>query len=368
MNMGVFLLYARRVLRRPFTLLIAVVMPLVMVQGVILQYNAATAFSVGLSIPDTTMHQFVVNELDKASVGHTDVPVSARSGATGVLVVIDGTTSQIAANPNTMQASVSDNPTNANNVLLATRMNGIVSTIAYLARNSSSAHKLDTAMASFQAAQAPISSATTVIGNTNNTILVASFNMIVFVVLLLTMSTILMFLRDKESTTTQRILVAARSKMSYYLQLVLLFAVIAVAEFFIMLAAMVWLFHVSLGLGWDRILILVLAFTLFNVFAITLGLLLVSRTTQESTGRLLVTTVTLPMAMLGGALWPLSIMPSWMQTVAAVLPTTWLTELNGVLFSGFTLSTWSMVRPLLLLTGVVAVLFVALSRVPSEKM
>jgi ABC-type multidrug transport system permease subunit len=368
MNMGVFLLYARRVLRRPFTLLIAVVMPLLMVQGVILQYENATAFSVGLSIPDPALHQFVVSELDRASVAHTDIPVSGRSGVAGVLVAIDGTTSQIAASPGTMKAAVSYTPRNATNVLLATRMNGIVSTVAYLARNASAATTLDAAMTRFEAAQAPISSATTVIGNTNNTVLVASFNMIVFVVLLLTMSTILMFLRDKGSTTTQRILVAARGKMSYYLQLVLLFAIIAVAEFAIMLAAMVWLFDVPLGLSWDRVLILVLAFTLFNVFAITLGLLLVSRTTQESTGRLLVTTVTLPMAMLGGALWPLAIMPSWMQTMAMVLPTTWLTELNGVLFSGFTPSTWSMVRPLLLLTGVVAALFAALSRVPSEEM
>ena len=157
---------------------------------------------------------------------------------------------------------------------------------------------------------------TSVVGNANSTVLVSSFNMIVFVMLLLTMSNLVMFIKDKTHMTTQRILLAARSKLDYYVQLVALFATLAVFEFGVMLAAMTWIFHVPLGLSPLRIGLLVSAFALFNVFAIGLGLLLVSRTTQESVGRLMITAVTLPMAMLGGALWPLSIMPGWMQTAS----------------------------------------------------
>ena len=306
--MAVFLLYARRMLRRPFVLLVAIIMPLVMVEAIVLQYNAATSFSVGVSVTDPALHEFVVSELDKAGVGHSEVAVNARSKATGVLMAIDSTTTQIAGHPDQVRASVSYHTTNANNVLLAARMNGIVSTISYLARNSADPAVLTTALRTFKTEQSPIRSRTTVTGNSNNTVLVASFNMIVFIVLLLTMSTILMFLRDKTTATSQRILVATRSRLTYYAQLVTLFAIIGVLEFFVMVAAMVWLYRVPLGLSLGRTMVLALGFLLFNVFAIALGLLLVSRTAKESSGRLLVTSVTLPMAMLGGALWPLSIM------------------------------------------------------------
>jgi linearmycin/streptolysin S transport system permease protein len=365
--MAVFLLYARRLLRRPFTLVVAVVLPLVMVQAIVLQYDAATSFGVTLSVPDKTLHDLVTTELRKASVTYQDVPVADRSRATGVLLSIDGTADGIVGHPELLRASTTYSTPSSNNVLLAARMNGIVSTISDLAQNSASRPQLAATIARFEAEPAPVRSDTTVIGNPRNTVLVASFNMIVFIVLLLTMSTIMTFIRDKNTTTSQRILVATRSKLTYYAQLVSLFAAIGVAELLVMVAAMVWGFGIPLGLSAGRVVLLAAAFLLFTVFAIALGLLLVSRTTKESTGRLLVTTVTLPMAMLGGALWPLSIMPQWMQRVAEILPTTWLTELNGVLFSGFHYSAWTVARPLVLLVAVGGVLFLALGRVASEK-
>ncbi|MCU1536554.1 MAG: ybhS [Humibacillus sp.] len=365
--MSIFLLYARRLLKRPFVLLVALVMPIVLVQGVILQYQGATSLSVAVSVPDAALRAFVVAELDAQGVGHTVVEPAARATAPGVLVSIDGSLDQVAGHPSALGAAVSYGRTNANNVLLATRMNSVVSTLSHLAANSATPAALTAAMAAYDAASPGLTVTTDVIGNSNSTVLVSSFNMIVFVMLLLTMSNILVFIKDKTSTTSQRIVISASSKLSYFAQLVGLFAAIAVAEFAVMLAAMTWLFHVPLGLSPGRVALLVVAFVLFNVFAITLGLLLVSRTTKESVGRLLVTAVTLPMAMLGGALWPLTIMPTWMQNAAQVLPTTWMTQLNGVVFSGFTTTAWEVARPLVLLVGICVVLLGALSRLPAER-
>ncbi len=365
--MSIFLLYARRLLKRPFVLLVALVMPIVLVQGVILQYRGATSLSVAVSVPDAALRGFVVGELDQQGVGHTIVDPDARASAPGVLVTIDGTLEKIAGDPKALDATVTYGRTNANNVLLATRMNSVVSTLAHLAQNSPTPTELTAAMKAYDAASPGLTTTTHVIGNTNSTVLVSSFNMIVFVMLLLTMSNILVFIKDKTSTTSQRIVISARSKLSYFAQLVGLFAAIAVAEFAVMLAAMTWLFHVPLGLPLDRVAVLVVAFVLFNIFAIALGLLLVNRTTMESVGRLLVTAVTLPMAMLGGALWPLTIMPTWMQNAAQVLPTTWVTQLNGTVFSGFTASPWSVARPLVLLVAACALLLGMLSRLPAER-
>ncbi|NHA67707.1 ABC transporter permease [Phycicoccus flavus] len=365
--MSVFLLYARRLLKRPFALLVAVVMPLVLVQGVVLQYENATKLTVAVSVPDPTFARFVEGRLDAAGVEHTTVAVADRSSAAGVLVAVDGTPAEVAGHPDALDAHVDQGSVSANGVLLATRLDSIVSTLAYLAGTTHTAQGLERALDRYDAAPAPVRTSTQVLGNPQRTVLQSSFNMIVFVMLLLTMSNILVFLKDKQMTTTQRILVATRSTLTYYLQLVALFALVAVAEFLLMVAAMRWVFHVPVGLSPGRGALLVLAYALFNVVAISVGLLLVSRTEKESVGRLLVTAVTLPAAMLGGALWPLTIMPTWMQQVAQVLPTTWVTQLNGTLFSGFTPPTWDLVRPLLLLGVLAVVLFTALSRLPSER-
>lgn len=365
--MSVFLLYGRRLLKRPMALLIAVVMPIVLVQGVVLQYKSATGLQVAISVPDSTLRGFVTAELRQADLAYTEVAVADRAATGGVLLAIDGSASAVAGHPERLAAKVSYARVNANNVLLATRMNGIASTLAYLARNAPTEAALGQAITAYGQEKPPVATTRRVIGNTNATVLVSSFNMIVFVMLLLTMSNLVMFIKDKSHMTTQRILVAARSKLSYYVQLVSLFASLAVFEFAVMLAAMTWLFHVPLGLSPVRMGLLVAAFALFNVFAITLGMLLVSRTTQESVGRLLITAVTLPMAMLGGALWPLSIMPGWMQHLAQILPTTWVTSLNASLFSGFALSVGDLARPLGLLAGLAGLMFVVLSRINAEK-
>ncbi|MFN8099721.1 MAG: ABC transporter permease [Dermatophilaceae bacterium] len=365
--MSVFLLYGRRLLKRPAALLIAVVMPIVLVQGVVLQYRSATQLQVSVSVPDPTLRGFVTNELDRAGLDYAAVAPSDRSATGGVLLAVDGTAAQVAGHPDKLRAAVTYGRVNANNVLIATRMNGIASTLAYLSANAASEEDLAREIAAYDSAKAPLETKTSVVGNANSTVLVSSFNMIVFVMLLLTMSNLVMFIKDKTHMTTQRILLAARSKLDYYVQLVALFATLAVFEFGVMLAAMTWIFHVPLGLSPLRIGLLVSAFALFNVFAIGLGLLLVSRTTQESVGRLMITAVTLPMAMLGGALWPLSIMPGWMQRVAQILPTTWVTSLNASLFSGFNLGVWDLARPIGLLIGLACVMFLVLSRINAEK-
>ncbi|MBB2893243.1 ABC transporter permease [Flexivirga oryzae] len=366
--MSVLALYARRVLKRPFVLLVAIVMPLVLVQGVVLQYHNGTNPSVAVSVTDPVLRGFVTTELKSADIDYSVVSRADRGSTDDAMLAIDGSLEAAAGDAAALRAKVSYGQVSANNVLLATRLNSIASTLGYLADNSDSAAQLRNSLRTFAHTAPAMRAEASVIGNDNATVLVSSFNMIVFVMLLLTMSNILMFVKDKTFTTTQRILIASSSRLGYVAQLVSLFALLAVGEFLVMVAGMRWIFHVPLGLSTGRLAALVGAFVLFNVFAIAFGLLLVTRTTKESVARLLVTAVTLPMAMLGGALWPLSIMPDWMQAVAQVLPTTWVTQLNGALFSGFTPGAWSVARPLLLLAAAGAVALVTLSRVSTEKL
>lgn len=366
--MSVLALYAQRVLKRPFILLLAVVMPLLLVQGVVLQYNSATHPSVAVSVADPALRNFVTSELKSANVDYSIVSVADRGSTSDPMLSIDGTVDDAAGNGEALDAAVSYGKVSANNVLLATRLNSIASTLTNLAQHSPTSEQFRVSLTDFGRTAAALGVQTKVIGNEHSTVLVSSFNMIVFVMLLLTMSNILMFVKDKTYTTTQRILIASRSRLGYVAQLVALFALIAVGEFLVMVAGMRWIFQIPLDLSVGRMTALIAAFVLFNVFAIAFGLLLVTRTTSESVARLLVTAVTLPMAMLGGALWPLTIMPQWMQDVAQVLPTTWVTQLNDVLFSGFDLTMWSVVRPLLLLAAAGSAALVCLSRVSSEKL
>lgn len=366
--MSVLALYARRVLKRPFILLLAVVMPLLLVQGVVLQYNSATHPSVAVSVTDPALRGFVTSELKSANVDYSIVSRADRGSTSDPMLAIDGTVDDAAGNGKAVGAAVSYGKVSANNVLLATRLNSIASTLTNLAQHNATPAQLRASLTAFGHTDPALQVRTEVIGNEHATVLVSSFNMIVFVMLLLTMSNILMFVKDKTFTTTQRILIASRSRLGYVTQLVALFALIAVGEFLVMVAGMRWIFQIPLDLSAGRMAALVGGFVLFNVFAIAFGLLLVTRTASESVARLLVTAVTLPMAMLGGALWPLTIMPQWMQDIAQVLPTTWVTQLNGVLFSGFSPDLWSVLRPLLLLAAAGSVALVGLSRVSSEKL
>jgi ABC-type multidrug transport system permease subunit len=364
---NVFMFYSRRVLKRPMTLLVSLVLPLALAYGVVLQYESSSSLTVHVSVSDPVLRHLITKELRSGDVAVETVSRSDRSSVSGVLVALDQSVEDVYASPTDFAPVVSARTTTATTALLSARADAVLSAVPYLARSSTSEAAFVESLRSFETSTSPLDTEATVVGNENSVVLVSAFNMIVFVMLLLTMTNIMMFLKDKSSTTTQRVLAGTTTKLGYYLQIVLVFAVLGVAELLVIIGAMTLLFDIPLGVSLGRVLTLVGAYALLNVFAIALGLLLVSRTTKESVGRIVVTAVVLPLSMLGGALWPLSITPDWMQKAAAVLPTTWVTQLNASLFSGFEPSTWDVARPLLLLALVSVALFALLSRVPSDR-
>lgn len=365
--MAVFLFYAYRVLKRPMTLLISLLLPIALAGGVFAQYQAATSVSVTVAVPDRTLRSFVVERLHAEHVATDIVSAGDVGTATGVVLAVDSTAKQLLDDPSGVDASVTGASSGAAAALLAVRLNALVSTMQYSAEQSSSLAELRSTLHGVEQAKVPIAVSRTVIGNEDSTVLMSTFNMIVFVMLLLTMTNILMFMRDKANSTTQRILVAARSTLSYHLQIVGVYAAIGVAQLAVMVLAMQYLFHVDLGLEPLRLAVLFVAYALLNVFGICLGMLVVSATTKVSVGRIAVTAIVLPVCMLGGALWPSSIMPDWMQSAAWALPTRWVTGLNEHLFSGFAVAQWDVWRPLLLLISICAVLFAILRRIPADR-
>jgi len=365
--MAVFLFYAYRVLKRPMTLIISLLLPVALAGGVFAQYQAATSVSVTLAVPDKTLRAFVLDRLHGEDVATNVVSSDEVSSATGVVLEIESSAEEVLVDPDGVDATVSGASTGAAAALLAVRLNALVSTIQYSAGQSTSLSEFRSTLRSVEQAKEPVTVTRTVIGNEDSTILVSTFNMIVFVMLLLTMTNILMFMRDKANSTTQRILVSARSTLSYHVQIVGVYAAIGAAQLAVMVLAMQYLFRVDIGLQPARLVVLFVAYALLNVFGICLGMLIVSATTKVSVGRIAVTAIVLPLCMLGGALWPSSIMPEWMRTIAWVLPTRWVTALNEHLFSGFAVAQWDVWRPILLLVAACALLFALLRRVPADR-
>jgi ABC-2 type transport system permease protein len=78
--------------------------------------------------------------------------------------------------------------------------------------------------------------------------------------------------------------------------------------------------------------VVILVYTL-AVTAMALALSTVVRTQVQSAGVALLISLTL--APLGGAWWPLSIVPAWMQTLGKISPIAWSQEaFNQMIFNG----------------------------------
>lgn len=365
--MPIFMFYARRLVRRPLTLLIALVMPVVFAGSAVMQYQAAITSEVWLAVADPTVHDAITSMLGNSNVEWRDIATNQVSGTTGVGLKVDDTLAGIYEAGKPINAEVVSTTSGVTAALLTLRLNSVLTTITYLAANTDTLETFQRALNAVSTQDPSVQPLSSVIGNENSTILIAIFNMVIFVMMLLIMTNALTFLSDKVSSTTQRVLVTTRNKLMYYAQIVLVFATLGAFELGLMMAVMRFGFHLDLQLTFIRGLLLFLAFILLSIFTICLGLLLISRTTKTSTGRIIVTTVVLPMCMLSGTLWPSSVMPKLMQKGTEILPPKWVTLLNEQFFSGLSVDSHVILLRMVLLVAVCAVLFAMLSRVHSDK-
>jgi ABC-2 type transport system permease protein len=138
-------------------------------------------------------------------------------------------------------------------------------------------------------------------------------------------------LEEKEEGTFRRLLIAPIQKYSLlggkllaqfiltFVQLAVLFAIGYVA------------FHLTVG-SWPAVILLLIG----TSFATTgLGILLVSLVKTRRQLNPIVTLVSLVMSAIGGAWWPLTIEPQWMQQFAKIGITAWAMEgLNAIMLYG----------------------------------
>src|SRR5699024_6465718 len=99
--------------------------------------------------------------------------------------------------------------------------------------------------------------------------------------------------------------------------------------------------------------LLIVAFTAC-ITALALALTPFVRTEAQASGIALFMTMTL--APLGGAWWPLEIVPEWMRTVGHISPVAWVMDgFRSLIFYGGSLGT--VIVPLLVLSALAAVFF-----------
>ncbi|MDF9843901.1 MULTISPECIES: ABC transporter permease [unclassified Paenibacillus] len=366
--MRIFGLYLKRIVKRRLTLIFMVLLPVLFTFMVVTQYNDATKVTLAMYVPDPAVDSYVSAMLEKQDVTliHAKDADSAIQTSANLGIVFTSTAGELFDNPGAVKIESYAKEVNFNSKSLEVKLNSIFSSLQTLASNAPDAGAFQESMKLMADSPAPVTIEPSILGNPNAVVLTSTFNMIVFIMLFLTMTNTLLFLGDKVHSTTERVLLTAKNKLSYYLQTVSVFAAIGIVQFLLMIALMSGAFGIDLELSAFHLLLLVLAYGLLNVIAAGIGLLLVSRTTKQSTGRLLVTVVSLPLAMLGGTLWPSSIMPEGMQRFARILPTRWITELNTELFSGFTGSGSAVTVHFVSLLGCAALIFLLLTRVKTQ--
>ncbi|WP_409295859.1 ABC transporter permease [Peribacillus sp. SCS-26] len=363
--MQVFNFYLKRILKRRMTFLLLILLPVMFTGMVLQQYKEAAKVTLTMYIKDPVIKDYVSEFLRKQKVIVTEVINQKESleSNDNLGIVMDQSLHAVYQHPNDIQITQYARERNFNSKSLEVKLNSIFSTIQTLAKNSDDVDSFRDNMKEMKKSHASLGIKQQIAGSPHAAILTSTFNMIVFIMVFLTMTNTILFLHDKLHTTTQRILISTKSRLNYYVQTVGVFAFIGIAQFAFMLLLMTAVFNIDLELTTGKILTLLLAYGMLNIISAGLGLLLVSRTTKPSTGRLLVTVVSLPLAMLGGTLWPASIMPDTMQKIAKGIPTYWVTEMNTQMFSGFSDHTYWAELSLLLMGS--CVIFFLLTRVKS---
>lgn len=366
--MRIFELYFRRILKRKLTFIFILLLPILFTFMVVTQYNDATKVTLALYVEDTAVDTYVSSILEKQGVTliHAENSDDVIHNNANLGIVLSSSAEELYADPDGLKIDSYVQETNYNSKSLEVKLNSIFSSLKTLAKNAPSMEAFKSNMELMRNSTPTIQVQSSILGNPNAVVLTSTFNMIVFIMMFLTMTNTLLFLGDKVHSTTERVLLSARSKLSYYLQTVSVFAAIGVGQFLLMIVLMTVVFQINLELSAVRLVLLVIAYGLLNIIAAGIGLLLVSRTTKQSTGRLLITVVSLPLAMLGGTLWPSSIMPEGMQKFAKILPTQWITALNNEMFSGFSSSSGAITTHFISLLAGAVVIFLLLTRVKTQ--
>ncbi len=139
-------------------------------------------------------------------------------------------------------------------------------------------------------------------------------------------------IQERQEGTLSRLLIMPVRKIAVLTGKLSGVFVTGVLQIIILIVAGVFLFSVPWGQSPLALALLILAFA----FAITsLGMLMAALTRTPAQANSLNTVIVLAMASLGGAWWPLEIVPSWMQTLGRLFPTSWaMTGFHDIITRG----------------------------------
>lgn len=160
------------------------------------------------------------------------------------------------------------------------------------------------------------------------------------------------FIAERRNWTFQRLVMMPVSRVEVMGGKLLAYFVLGIIQY-----AILFVFGGLLGVNYGNdpvaLVLLIVAFTAC-VTALALALTTLLRTESQASGISLFLTMTL--APLGGAWWPLEVVPGWMQTAGHISPVAWAMDgFRSLIFYDGSLAT--ILTPLLVLLGMAAVFF-----------
>ena len=141
-------------------------------------------------------------------------------------------------------------------------------------------------------------------------------------------------LKDREKNVFTRLFTTPMTRFKYVFQSLLSFLVITFAQITLYFLVFRYVFKFNLG---DSPLSLYILFLIFGVFTISLGVFITTHAKDLRVSGTISTLVILPFAMLGGCFWPREVMPTVLQNISKVIPTTWINSSNSNVLYGATL-------------------------------
>jgi ABC-2 type transport system permease protein len=141
------------------------------------------------------------------------------------------------------------------------------------------------------------------------------------------------FARDRENGTYQRQFTTPTRKSVYFAGKILSRLLMGLIQMVILVFFGMYVLKVNWG---NDPLLLILFLTVFSFTGTTLGLMLGAFAKTAKQADNITPLVSMLMAALGGAWWPLEITPPLYQTVVRVLPSTWaMLGFNGIILKGY---------------------------------
>jgi ABC-2 type transport system permease protein len=139
-------------------------------------------------------------------------------------------------------------------------------------------------------------------------------------------------IQERQEGTLRRLLVMPVSKVAVLAGKLVGVFLTGILQIVILIVVGALAFSVPWGQSPLALALLILAFA----FAITsLGMMMAALTRTLAQANALNTVIVLAMASLGGAWWPLEIVPQWMQTLGRLFPTSWaMTGFHDVITRG----------------------------------